>query len=245
MKKIMISILAAVLTANLVSSCEDDSYLIDTGVHNAYYDGTIYDYLNNFPDKHYFEDLMTIVKYAGLEDVLKDSTVTFFAPTDWSIRSSYNYTSTRLYQFEGQDSLRDLRQIRPEVWREYLSMYIIKDKYVMKDIPQLDTANVSAYPGQGYYSYGGLPMNVGVEYYDAAGVKYAGARQILFSYVIDPQQHKFINAYVATSDIQPKNGAIHVLRWLDHAFGFRKATFAATAINSGILPIDSIKQEEE
>lgn len=243
MKKIFALIAAVVLTAGIVSSCQDDSYLIDTGVHNPNYEGSVYDYLNNFGDKHYFTDLITIINYAGLDTVLRDSTVTFFAPCDWSIRKSFNYTSNRLYRYMGQDSLKDLRQIKPEVWREYLSMYIVKDKYLLKDIPQLDTANVAAYPGQGYYSYGGVPMNVGVEYYDANGVKYAGARQILYSYVIDPLAHQFQNAYVATSDIQPRNGVIHVLRWFDHNFGFIASDFVSTAINSGIIPMDSLKTE--
>lgn len=243
MKKIFALIAAVVMTAGLATSCQDDSYLIDTGVHSPYYEGSVYDYLNQFPDKHYFTDLVTIIKYTGLDSVLKDSTVTFFAPCDWSIRKSFNQTSNRLYRYMGQDSLKDLRQIKPEVWREYLSMYIIKDKYLLKDIPQLDTANVAAYPGQGYNSYGGVPMNVGVEYYDANNVKYAGARQILYSYVIDPLAHQFQNAYVATSDIQPRNGVIHVLRWYDHNFGFISSDFVLTAINSGIIPMDSLKTE--
>lgn len=42
------------------------------------------------------------------------------------------------------------------------------------------------------------------------------------------------NAYVATSDIQPTNGVVHVLRLTDHAFGFEPYLFATKAINATI-----------
>ena len=240
MKRIFIYALAMLMGFQLFS-CQDDSYLVDGGTHQAEYDGSIYDYLNNMPDKHYFSKLVDIIDYAGLTNVLKDSTVTFFAPTDWSIMSSVNALSRRLYKYEGQDSIHDLHQIKPEVWREFLSEYIIRDKYTLKDIPQIDTTKIEAYPGQGYYSYGGTPMNVGVVYYDANGVQYAGARQIIYSYVINPQGHVMKNAYVATCNIQPRNGVIHVLRWYDHPFGFTQERFINAAINNGILREEDLK----
>ena len=42
------------------------------------------------------------------------------------------------------------------------------------------------------------------------------------------------NDYVATSDIQPTNGVVHVLRLTDHAFGFEPYLFATKAINATI-----------
>lgn len=240
MKKIFI-FAVALLVAFQAVSCQDDSYLVDGGTHKATYDGSIYDYLNSMPDKHYFTKLVDIINYAGLDKVLKDSTVTFFAPTDWSIMSSVNALSHRLYQFEGKDSIRNLYQIRPEVWRQFLSEYIIRDKFTLKDIPQIDTTKIEAYPGQGYYSYGGTPMNVGVVYYDAGGVQYAGARQIIYSYVVNPQEHVMKNAYIATCDIQPRNGVLHVIRWWDHPFGFTPQRFVNAALNSGILNEDELQ----
>lgn len=234
MKKIL-SLAFALIVALCMTSCQDDSYLEDSGKHNPYYEGSIYDYLKAHPDKNYFTKLIDIIDYAGMTDVLKQDTVTFFAPTDWSIQHSVDALSRQLYQHMGQDSIRNLRQIKPAVWRKFLNEYIIRDKYTLKDIPQIDTTKVEAYPGQGYYSLGGTPMNVGVVYYDAAGVKYAGARQIIYSYVIDPQKYEFINAYVATSDIQPRNGVLHVIRWIDHTFGFTEQRFISAALTAGIL----------
>ena len=104
----------------------------------------------------------------------------------------------------------------------------------MKDIPQIDTTAIAAYPGQAFLSYGQQPMNMGVVYYDANNVKYAGARQIIYSYVYDFTIGDMKNAYVATSDIQPTNGVVHVLRLTDHAFGFEPYLFATKAINATI-----------
>lgn len=244
LKSLPLVILTAILSITMVN-CQNDSYLQDGGVHNPYYNGTVMDYLEKFPDPNYFTDLITVIKYAGLDSVLRNDSVTFFAPTDWSIRTSINALSRRLYMYSGQDSIKDLRQVRPSVWRDFLSMYIIPGKFRLKDIPQLDTANVKAYPGQAYYSYGGRPMNMGVVYYDVNGVKYAGSRQILFSYVNDFTTMDMINAYVATSDIQPVNGVLHVINFTKHAFGFRAATFVQKAMDNGIIPLDSLKTETE
>lgn len=240
LKSLPIFILTVFFSVSMVN-CQDDSYLQDGGVHNPYYNGTIMDYLEKFPDSHYFTELVEVIKYAGLDSVLHNDSVTFFAPPDWSIRFSVNALSRKLYLYSGQDSIKDLRQIRPSVWRDFLSMYIIPGKYRLKDIPQLDTANVKAYSGQAYYSYGGRPMNIGVVYFDAGGVKYAGARQILFSYVNDFTTMDMVNAYVATSDIQPTNGVLHVINFTKHTFGFSSALFTQKAMDVGIIPLDSLQ----
>ncbi len=230
--KYLPKIVASSLMALLLVNCQDESYLHDSGVHNPYYEGTIMDYLESRPD--YFKTTVEVVKLAGMEDVLENQTVTFFAPTDWSINTSVNALSRYLYQ-NGSDSIKDLRQIKPEVWKEFLSMYIVPDKYLLNDIPQLDTTLVSSFPGQAYYSMSGRPMNMGVVYADAGGVKYAGPRQILYSYILDFNDMEMRNAYVATCNIQPTNGVVHVIRFTDHAFGFLSNTFVRRALSEGII----------
>lgn len=236
-------LICALFLSVFMANCQDDSYLHDGGTHNPYYDGTVWEYLNSRPD--YFKTLVEVIQIAGMEDVFRDEEITFFAPTDWSVKRSVNYLSGYLYKYMGKDSIKDLRQIKPEVWKEYLSLYIVKDKYLLKDIPQLDTAAVAAYPGQAYYSYGGRPMNVGVVYAEANGVKYAGYRQILYSYINDFTTQDMQNAYIATCDIQPVNGVVHVIRFIDHDFGFIKSDFRTKAINVGITPLDQINKKEE
>ena len=88
-------------------------------------------------------------------------------------------------------------------------------------------------------------MNMGVVYYDASGVKYAGPRQILYSYVNDFASMDMINAYVASCDIQPFNGVVHVIRFTNHNFGFDRDVFVQKAIGGGILSLEEVKRSEK
>ena len=228
--KIWQLVIAVITIPIFMSNCTNDSYLIDGGKSNPYYDGTIMEFLQSRspkddPKNDYFSDLIEIIRLANMEEVFEEENVTMW------------------YQM-GNDSIKNLKQIKPSVWREYLSMYILKDKYTLKDIPQIDTTAIAAYPGQTFITYGGLPMNVGVVYGDANGVKYVGPRQILYSYIYDITVSDLKNAYVATSDIQPKNGVVHVLRMTDHDFGFDRRLFALKAIEEGIDELSQINKTE-
>jgi hypothetical protein len=108
--------------AAFLCNCNSNDYLIGGGTADPYFDGNIMQFLESRPD--YFKDLVEIIKLADMESVLENETVTFFAPTDWSIRSSFNYLNTFWYH-AGHDSIRSFSQIKPEVWREFLSMYIV------------------------------------------------------------------------------------------------------------------------
>ncbi|WP_225553925.1 fasciclin domain-containing protein [Sphingobacterium bovistauri] len=214
-----------------LSSCKKD-YYVDGGVHDPNYNGTILDFLKSRPEL--FDTLVKVIELANYSSLLNDpnANVTFFAPTSQSISKSMTSLNSQLF-FRGQDTVLKVEQVSPEVWRKYLSRYIYKEKYLLKDYPQIDTSDMLAYPGQGYLSIDGDPLNIGTFYNDvrtknSAGVeqivKYAGYRQILINY----------SNPVATSDIQPKNGVIHVLQSFRHSFGFYTFDFTSDAINKGI-----------
>ncbi|RZL08851.1 MAG: hypothetical protein EOO89_22175, partial [Pedobacter sp.] len=189
--------------------------------------------LKSRPD--YFHDLVDVIEYAGMNDVFEKEEVTFFAPTDFSINNSMKLLNYYWYNVLGKDSITNINQIKPEVWKELLSLYVIKGKYVAKDIPQLDTTAMDAYSGQAYVSYGGRAMNIGLVHHDANGIKYAGYRQLLYSYVNDFVVNDMTNAYVATSDMRTNNGVVQVIRLTDHKFGFSEKTFISKAIAAGII----------
>ncbi len=239
MKKInhMLPILfMAAIALGAMLSCQDKSYLDDGGVASPGYDGTVMDFLESRPDL--FKDLVEVIHYADMDEVFEDEEITFFAPTDWSIQKSMERLNYYWYNLQGKDSVNRITQIKPEVWKELLSLYVIPDKYVAKDIPQLDTTLMDSYPGQAYVSLNGRPMNIGVVYHEANGIRYAGYRQLLYAYVNDFGKNDLINAYVATSDIQPRNGAVHVLRFIDHDFGFNVSLFISKAIAAGIETVE-------
>jgi len=226
-----ITFIAIISTIIGLASCKKDYYM-DGGIHNAKYDGTILQFLKSRSEL--FDSLVKIVELGSYTSLLNDpnANVTFFAPTSQSIIKSIKLLNMQLYN-RGQDTVTDMRQISPEVWRKYLSRYLYPEKYLLKDFPQIDTNDMLTYPGQGYISMNGDPMNIGTFYNDvytknSAGVeqivKYAGYRQLLINYTTP----------VATSDIQPTNGVIHVLQFYNHTFGFFSFDFAMDAINKGI-----------
>lgn len=222
----------------IVSSCKKDSYL-DSGTFAPVYDGTVLEYLNTRPEL--FDSLLKVIKLADLEDALDQDGVSFFAPPSFCIEKSVWRLNAYLYS-QGRDTITDLAQVHPAVWREYLSMYILNDTYLLKDIPQLDTLNLNVFPGQGFVALGGQNMNVGVLYNDVVTknsqgveqvVTYGGYRQLYLSAVRGSANAGgsgyLLNAPVATSDLRTRNGVIHVLMIQRHSFGFYTPEFVASA----------------
>ncbi|ARS38615.1 hypothetical protein CA265_02520 [Sphingobacteriaceae bacterium GW460-11-11-14-LB5] len=236
MKKYIIYIPVFLLIAIVaVSSCKNNNYYIDSGVGKAQYEGTILTYLADKPA--YFDTLSRVITLAGMQDVFSRDTITFFAPPSSCIYKAVKNLNKYLYG-RGQDTVKQLNQIDPKVWKDMLSLYIVKGKYLLKDIPQLDTTQLSTFGGQGYISNGGRPMNIGVLYNDVNGVKYAGYRQLYYSYITDFTNKigSMVNVPVASSDIQPYNGVVHVLVYQRHVFGFQTNNFILQAIAAGIKP---------
>ncbi|WP_394676983.1 fasciclin domain-containing protein [uncultured Sphingobacterium sp.] len=227
-----------------IAACKKDDF-IDTGVHNPKFDGTVWQYLESRPDL--FDTLMVALKISKLDEVLKKEEVTFFAPPDPTILKAVWRLNRTLY-ISGQDTIKKLEQIKPQVWRKYLGQYILKGKYLSKDFTQIDTINLAAYPGGVYKNYDGSDMNIGVLYNDVRSndqvIKYAGYRQLYFNFPYsitspgDIQEYftPFVTAPVATSDIQPTNGVLHVLQFSKHTLGFVGSLFAGDAYTIGVLP---------
>lgn len=233
-KKILFKSIFAVLMISAFA-CKKD-YFTDSGVHDPNYPGSIYKYLSDKPVL--FDSLTQVIDIAGMQEIFENKEITFFAPTSSSVyqavRSLNEYLNAR-----GQDTVVNLNQIKPEVWKDMLEQYIFEGKYVLKDFPQLDTTEIDAYPGQGFTSLNGRAMNIGVIHNDAGGVKYAGYRQLFLSYIYDLSNPKqgMLNFPVASSDIQPTNGAVHVLKFQNHIFGFQSSNFILNATSKGINPI--------
>lgn len=233
-RKIIIGALIAVVVFTM--GCKKD-YFEDTGVHTPNFNGTVMQYLEAKPE--YFDSLIKVIKIAGMEDVFKKEDITFFAPADSSIKRTISFVNTQL-GFLGKPLITRLEQIKPEVWRRQLSRYVFKEKKAMNDFRQIDIENLSAYPGQIYASYDGLLMNVGVIYDNAGGVKYAGYRHLQLSFIPSASAPRdFASWYpadVASVNIAPTNGYVHVLRYPLHYFGFSQFAFFEDAYFAGIAP---------
>jgi hypothetical protein len=231
-KFLSVCLVAAML---FIVGCNKQDYFKDTGVQNAKFQGTVLEYLKSKPGN--FDSLVKIIHLAGMDDIFSKEDITFFAPADSSIKR----TIARLnFMLDGQGLkiVTNLDQIKPQVWRKQLSRYLFKGKKSMNDYPQIDPANLSAFPGQIYSSYDGLIMNVGVIYNDAGGVKYAGYRQLTLSYI--PSESTPLDYYswypviVASVNISPTNGFVHALNYPLHYFGFEPIQFYENAMAEGI-----------
>jgi hypothetical protein len=226
----------------LVFGCKKYEHYIDGGVKDAKFNGTVLQYLQSKP--LHFDTLAQVIKLAGMESVFDRDEITFFAPTDPTIGRAIKTLNTELL-YNGKDTVKTLSDIKPAVWKAALSLYIFKGTNRLKDYNQVDTLALNTYKGQGYISYNGAPMNIGVVYNDAvtnAGtasevrIKYAGYRQLMISYIPDlsrPQAF-WINAPVASSDINPSNGIVHALKMEMNSFGFNSSYFNSLAIENGI-----------
>ena len=103
-------------------------------------------YLESRPDL--FKDLVKVIKLTKWEDILTNEEVTFFAPTDFTIAKSVERMNYYLYNYQGMDKITELSQVKPAVWEDLIGMYVMEGKYRLNDIAQIDTAAVSAFPGQ-------------------------------------------------------------------------------------------------
>jgi hypothetical protein len=203
----------------LIASCKKDNYYKDSGSHDPHFKGSTMDYLDSVP--FYFDSVAAVVRLAGMEEVFKSDTLTFFAPTDKSIRNLIKELNYSLY-VQGYDTVKVLADIPSSIWQNYLQMYMFHGANQLKDYPQIDYNLVSIYPGQGYLSWNGTPMNIGVIYNDDNGVKYVGYRQLSIAYIPDPARPRdnWYTEFVASSNILTNNGVVHTLNMNHLYFGF-------------------------
>ncbi|NSL87880.1 fasciclin domain-containing protein [Chitinophaga solisilvae] len=224
--KILLQTAAWLLLVSLLSSSCKKDYYIDGGLAEARYHGSIYSYLKNNP--YLFDTIAHVVEKAGLRKMLESDTVTFFSPTDNVIGEAMNVLNEYRY-INVEDSVH-MDDISPEIWRRFLSRYIIRGRYEARQFARVDPKNIYAYPGINYVMESGYVLNIGLIYQDYNNVEAVGARILrLTDITFDPLN--FTNnpsIIVATSDIQPDNGVLHVLN-MRHTLGFRLEEFVRVA----------------
>lgn len=207
----------------MLSACKKDEYYVDGGLANPVFDGDVLAYLESKPAE--FDTIAQIVKLAGLEKIFRTEEFTFFAPRDENIKELIGTERTKgvnkmLYQ-AGRDTIKTLADVDSVIWRKYLERYMFKGKNLLMDYPQVDFNYLNVYPGQNYYSYGNSVSKIGVIFNDVPPIKYIGYRQLTISYIKDVSQPtSWSTQRVTSSDIQPKNGVVHILNYTQHRFGF-------------------------
>lgn len=211
-------------------ACNKDEYYRDSGTHDPVFKGTTLDYLDAVP--FYFDTVAAVVRLAGMEEVFNNDTLTFFAPTDKAVLRLIQTMNYELY-YQGYDTIKGLEDVPPQVWQKYLQRYMFHGKNELKDYPQIDYNLLNIYPGQGYLSWMGTPMNIGVIYNDDNGVKYVGYRQLSISWIPDPAKPRdnWVTERIASCNITTTNGVVHTLTDNHIYFGFDAYSFIADVIS--------------
>lgn len=198
----------------IFSSCRKD-YYYDSGLQKGVYAESVLTVLQKQP--FFFDSVVKVIHLAAMDNIISDSAITFFAPTDHSIYKAMNALNTDMHN-SFQDSLH-LEDVPQEVWQRFLSRYIFRGKYMLKDITRRDPSQLNVYPGMNLESWDNYIMNLGVVFSDYEGTKDVGPRRVTITDIGDLANPVKITAVVATSDMQTKNGIIHVLDD-SHDFGF-------------------------
>lgn len=227
MKKIIASMLLLLAGGILFISCKKEYYK-DGGLANPVYNGTIYEYLTE--KTLYFDSVRHIIDLAGMKEMFTKDTITFFAFTDDAIKSAMDDLNAQ--RFANREDSVTMDDLGPEVWKQFISMYVLRGKRLAGSFPRVARENIRAFPGINYVMLNGYILNIGLEYENYRGVEAIGARILYLTDVtFDPQDfRKNIAVRVASSDIQPKNGVIHALNYL-HTLGFRPAEFRRVALD--------------
>ncbi|SRR5690554_3293499 len=220
--KTLTGIIACILL--ITTACKKDEYYVDGGRANPVFDGDILAYLESKPME--FDTIAQIVKLAGLEETFRNEEFTFFAPRDENIKRligdvTRSNSANRELFYSGRDTIQTLADVDPAIWRKYLERYMFDGKNKLMDYPQIDYDLLNIYPGQNYISRASTVSNIGVVYNDANNIKYMGYRQLYISLIPDlSQPTTWIVQKVASSDVQPKNGVVHVIDFTSGEFGF-------------------------
>lgn len=207
----------------LTSACKKDDYYVDGGRANPVFDGDILAYLESKPME--FDTIAQIVKLAGLEETFRNSEFTFFAPRDENIKTLIGALDrggvNRELFYAGRDTIQTLADVDSAIWRKYIERYMFQGKNKLMDYPQIDFNLLNIYPGQNYISFANTVCNIGVVYNDANNIKYMGYRQLHISLIPDlSQPDTWVVQKVASSDVQPRNGVVHVIDFTSGEFGF-------------------------
>lgn len=210
--KLKYIMLGSLIAGMLIATSCQKKYFYDSGLSRAEFNGSMMAYLESKP--LLFDTLVQVIKLAGMESFFEDSSFTFFAPADSSIHNTVNYFNLLLKGF-GEDTIKVLSDIKKDFWEATLKNYMFRSVKGLEDYPQLDIFNKQAFPGEFSRSIGGRVMNIGAVFLDARGIKYQGYRYLNIAYVPSEAApyNSWIYGKVATCNIKPINGMVHVLMY--------------------------------
>lgn len=123
MKKILgFTIIAA---AVFMAACKKNDHIVGGETHNPKVDMTTLDYLRKNP---LFDTLCLLIDKAGIQNVVNENGISFFAPTDYHIQSLVNARNTRVQAIDARQkyTIDTLIKYGLQGFRDSIRIHIVK-----------------------------------------------------------------------------------------------------------------------
>jgi len=229
------TVLAAAI---MVASCGKDEGYYSSKDPAEGFDGTVLEYLESKPG--IYDSLLRVVRRLGLEDVLRDSTVTVFAPSNASFQLALtNLNNLRKRNDKEPEYLANIDEVQLDTM---VAQYIIRGRYPSDSLASKDGLTLSSVRF-------GYPMHARLNDNSSSGFVNGGPVSIQFS---DTKRSLFERDWISTKtgsvNLAAANGVVHVLN-PDHVFGFddfsRRLTYIPPPPNLFFLIGGSYQAERE
>lgn len=118
-----------------VASCKQDDYFVGGDLHDPNVPYSTYDFLAN-NDRGLFDTLLMLVDASGMKEEINKAGITFFAPTDYSIK---NYVAARTAIEQNIDPFRmwtvdSIMKYELPQFADSLRMYIVPETVTYDDL---------------------------------------------------------------------------------------------------------------
>lgn len=126
---------AVLLLTLIFTSCQKDDYFVGGDLHKSKVNVSTYDFLKN-NERGLFDTLIMLVDAAGLKESINQPGITFFAPTDYSIRS---YVEARTVIEQRIDPFRkwtvdSIMKYEMSTFADSLNIYIVPEVIAYSDL---------------------------------------------------------------------------------------------------------------
>lgn len=197
------------IISTIMVSCSKDTGYYAAKVEDKSFNGNTYDYLKSKPGV--FDSLLKVIDRLGYQDMLKNDSVTLFAPPNQCFEVVLNNLNNLRNQSELEPlSLGNVNALHLDTM---MSQYIIKGLHNTQSLDLQD--GVSLYGVK--YDY---PMNARLGVSSSSGYIEGGAQNILFQ---NTNRKALVSNWTSTTtssnNIKTSNGLVHVVS-SDHIFGF-------------------------
>lgn len=198
-----------ILCCVMAFSCSKDTGFYTHEIQKIRYDGDIYAYLKSKPGV--YDSLVKVIDRVGLQNIVADSTITLFAPTNESFRLAIENLNN--IQRLSEQPIEYLGNVKYEQLDTMMSQYVIRGSYAGDSLANQDGAFIYDFRN-GYRMHGKL-----IESFSSGYVE-GGPSLIEFSDTkLSPFLKNWVSTTTASINIEANNGIVHVLS-SEHVFGF-------------------------